>query len=106
MTTVWEKVKKNLVDSLNIAIDKTEEMTSIGRIKMEMLQIEHRLDEKYAELGKYVNNLILDEDEEVKLDPMILNLHKDITKLITQLRAKEKDLGRIKEEDGIDLDSY
>ena len=54
MTVIWDKIKKNVIDSLNLAIDKTEELTSVGRIKIEILQLEHRLDEKYAKMGKYV----------------------------------------------------
>lgn len=106
MTIMWDKIKRNLIESLNIAIDKTEEMTSVGRIKLEMLQLEHRLDEKFAELGKHVHNQLLMNPEHFSIDEQIVTMRKDIEELAAQLRKKEKELGRIKEENGIDLDAY
>ena len=65
MTSIWDKFKKGLVDSLNDAIDKTEELTSVGKIKLEILQVEHRLDEKYIELGRYVFNRLKENSEQL-----------------------------------------
>ncbi len=105
MTSIWDKFKKGLVDSLNDAIDKTEELTSVGKIKLEILQVEHRLDEKYIELGRYVFNRLKENSEQLPQDATIKKLRQEIRKLQTDLDAKERELGRIKEEDGIDFDS-
>ena len=104
MTVFWDKIKKNIINSLNEAIDKTEEVTSVGRIKLEILQLEHQLDEQYTELGKYIyKNFkilsgILNENESAT------ELKKAIDVLEKDLAQKEKELGRIREEDGINFD--
>lgn len=105
MTVFWDKIKKNIVDTLNEAIDKTDELTSVGRIKLEILQIEHRLDEEYTELGKYVYQYFKKYSENLPQSGKLLNAKKKIDELEKTLRSKEKELGRIREEDGIDFDS-
>jgi hypothetical protein len=104
MTVFWDKIKKNIINSLNEAIDKTEEVTSVGRIKLEMLQLEHQLDEQYTELGKYIyknfktfSGILKENENAIKLKKAIDGLEKDLAK-------KEKELGRIREEDGINFD--
>jgi uncharacterized protein Yka (UPF0111/DUF47 family) len=105
MTVLWDKIKKSVIDTLNEAIDKTEELTSVGRIKLEILQLEHRLDERYGELGKYVYQNLSEQPGILVLEGKISELKKVIDELKEQLRQKEKELGRIREEDGIDFDS-
>jgi hypothetical protein len=105
MTVLWDKIKKTVIDTLNEAIDKTEELTSVGRIKLEILQLEHRLDERYTELGKFVYQNLSEQSGILVPEGKILELKKAIDDLKEQLRQKEKELGRIREEDGVDFDS-
>ncbi len=105
MSLLWDKIKKNLVDSFSIAIDKTEELTSVGRLKLEILQLEHRLDEKYAQLGRYIYRKMAESPEDILSDSQLTELRKEVKELEAQLNEKEKELCRIKAEDGIDFDS-
>ncbi len=105
MTLVWDKIKKSVVNALSEAIDKTEELTSVGRIKLEILQLEHRLDEKYAELGKLVYQNLNEQSGIIVAESKISELKKIIDELRSQLQQKEKELGRIRQEDGVDLGS-
>ncbi len=105
MSLLWDKIKKNLVDSFSIAIDKTEELTSVGRLKLEILQLEHRLDEKYAQLGRYIYRKMAESPEDILSDSQLKELRKEVKELEAQLNEKEKELCRIKAEDGIDFDS-
>ncbi|OGB63888.1 MAG: hypothetical protein A2Y94_06100 [Caldithrix sp. RBG_13_44_9] len=105
MTVLWDKIKKSVIDTLNEAIDKTEELTSVGRIKLEILQLEHRLDEGYTELGKFVYQNLSEQPGVLVEEGKISELKKVIDELKEQLRKKEKELGRIREEDGVDFDS-
>lgn len=102
---MWNKIKKNFIESFNLALDKTEELTSVGRIKLEILQIQHKLDEKYAELGKTVFDRHLSNGTSLIIDGQIVSLKEKIEDLVKELDEKERELGRIKEEDGIDLGS-
>ena len=105
MTILWDKIKRNIIDSFNVALDKTEELTSIGRIKLEILQLEHRLDEKYSNLGKIVLAKLQNHSDYIDIDEQIISLKDELEKLQNQLNYKEKELGRIKEEDGINFDT-
>ena len=105
MTVLWDKIKKSVIDTLSEAIDKTEELTSVGRIKLEILQLEHRLDERYTELGKFVYKNFSEQPGILVLEGKVSELKKAIDELEKQLREKEKELGRIREEDGVDFDS-
>lgn len=105
MTLVWDKIKKSVVNALSEAIDKTEELTSVGRIKLEILQLEHRLDEQYAELGKLVYHNLTEQSSIIVEEGKISELKKTIDELKNQLQQKEKELGRIRQEDGVDFDS-
>ena len=104
MTVLWDKIKKNIINSLNEAIDKTEELTSVGRIKLEILQLEHQLDEQFTTLGKFIYKNIDKDFESLKSNKKLQDLKKAIGKLEKELSKKEKELGRIREEDGIDFD--
>lgn len=105
MTIIWEKIKKNIVETLNDAIDKTEELTSVGRIKLEILQLEHRIDEQFTELGKLVY-LRFSKNPDIQAPTgKVADIKKEIDDLEVKLREKEKELVRIREEDGIDFDS-
>jgi hypothetical protein len=104
MTILWDKIKRNIIDSFNIALDKTEELTSIGRIKLEILQIEHKLDEKYSDLGKLIFKRINIESDHILIDEEILGIKDKLSSLNDQLTKKEKELGRIKEQEGINFD--
>jgi hypothetical protein len=105
MTVVWEKIKKNIISTISETIDKTEELTSVGRIKLEILQFEHQLDEKYAEFGKLVYKNFSRMGEKTTQDKKYLGLKNNIDELEKKLREKEKELGHIREKDGIDFDS-
>ncbi len=105
MTELWDKIKKNVIDSLNLAIDKTEELTSVGRIKLEILHLEHRLDGKYVELGKVISEKLAEGEGTLCVDEKIREIHKQIESLKRELHEKESELGRIKSEEGIDFDS-
>lgn len=105
MTVLWDKIKKNIVETLNEAIDKTEEVTSVGRIKLEILRLEQSLDEEYTELGKYVHKKYPNISGKLSDDKKLASLNRKIKKLEEDISKKEKELCRIREEDGIDFDS-
>jgi hypothetical protein len=104
MTVFWDKIKKSFINTLNEAIDKTEEVTSVGRTKLEILQLEHQLDEQYTELGKFIYKNFKTFTGSLKENKKVVELKKAIDSLEKDLAKKEKELGRIREEDGINFD--
>ena len=103
--SLWENLKKGIVDGFQSASDKTSEYTKIGRIKIDVLGIKKEIEEKFVELGGRVyhnvsekNETCIDKDMEIgQLILQIQELEKELSEYDTELR-------RIKKDDGIDLD--
>ncbi len=103
MTIIWNKIKNSIIHTLNESLDKTEELTSIGRIKLEILRIEHQLDDQYAELGKYCYKYFSKMKNHLPSGEKFPDVKIKIDKLEKELSKKEKELGRIREKEGIDF---
>jgi len=57
--TLFEKIKKGLIDGFNAASDITSEYTKIGRIKIDILGVKKEIEEKMLELGGRVYDTVI-----------------------------------------------
>jgi hypothetical protein len=105
MTFVWNKIKQSIIHTFTDALDRTEELTSVGRKKLEILKLEHQLDDQYAEFGKYCYRNIPKLKGQLTSSKKLDELMQQIAELEKNLKQKEKELYRIREEEGIDFDS-
>lgn len=105
MTFVWSKIKQSIIHTFTDALDKTEELTSVGKKKLEILKLEHRLDDQYAEFGKYCYRNISKLKDQLTSSKKLAELMQQIDELEKSLTEREKELYRIREEEGIDFDS-
>ena len=98
--TLWEKVKKNLVEWYDAAYDKTDELARIGKKKIEMAGINRTIEKHLSELGGRVYELIeeLQKQTGIAQDEKVAALIEDIKRLEEQLHQKEKEIEQIKEE--------
>ena len=95
---LWEDVKKGLKDTVTYVTEKNEELTSTGKVKMDIAGLNRKKEKKLNELGKLVytkmskeDGLVLDSDEEVK------KVIGDIATFDKELMEKEKELKKIGE---------
>ncbi len=51
MGDLWEKIRKSVIDGVQIAAEKTEELTKLGKIKIEILNIKRKISKNFTELG-------------------------------------------------------
>lgn len=70
---IWSDVKKGFKDTVTYVSEKTEELTTLGRLKLDIAGINRKIDKKFNDLGKSVyskmekeEGLVLDSDEEIK----------------------------------------
>lgn len=105
MTLFWSKIKQSIIHTLTDALDKTEELTSVGKKKLEILKLEHRLDDQYVEFGKYCYRNVLKLKDQLTSSKKMAELIQQIAELEKDLKQKEKELYRFREEEGIDFDS-
>ncbi len=102
MTDLWEDIQKTIREGVTTIAEKTEELTKIGRAKVEILNIKRQIERQFTELGGKVYNLIAEEGSaRVASNPEVKEVIAEIQRLEKQLEVKRKeieDLSRGKEE--------
>ena len=93
MESLWDRVRKNLVDWYEVAYEKTDEIARIGKKKIEMSGINRTIEKQLSELGGRVFDLVTVEKVGGKIAQ-----DKKVKQLITQLKKLEEDL-KLKEEE-------
>ena len=98
--SLWEKVKKNLVEWYDVAYDKTDELARVGKKRIEMAGINRTIEKHLSELGGRVYELIEGQRNQTGIaqDEKVAALIEDIKRFEEQLHQKEKEIERIKEE--------
>lgn len=104
MSTLWEDIKKALKDGYITAAEKTEELTRIGKTKIDIASLKRQIDKKFNQLGGLTFQLVtgkkaidIARHEEVqKLAQEITQLEKEIKdneRKIEEIKAKERPQG-------------
>lgn len=58
MDTMWEKIKKGLRDGASVSMEKIEEFSKIGKLKIEEIAAKRKIERNYADIGERVFDLI------------------------------------------------
>lgn len=97
---IWSDVKKGIKDTVTYVSEKTEELTTIGRLKLDIAGINRKIDKKFNELGKNVyskmekeEGLVLDSDEEIK------TIIDEVAAMEKEKMEKEKELEEVKKKE-------
>lgn len=100
MDTLWEKVKKNLVEWYGVAYDKTDELARIGKKKVEVAGVNRAIEKHLAELGGRVYDLVTVEKRGgvIARDERVKVVIEEIRKLEEDLKAKEAEIEEIRKE--------
>lgn len=97
---LWEDIKKTVKEGVSIAAEKTEEYTKIGKIKVEILNINRNIDKTFTELGREVYTLITKgKKAELAKNAKVNELMTKIGELKASLKAKEAEIETIKKEE-------
>ncbi len=98
-TTIWEDIKKSVKQGFTVAAEKTEEYTKIGKLKVDILNVNRSLDKAFTELGREIYELAksgkkIDVTKNEKIQGGIAKIdeQKDV------LKAKEAEIETIKQE--------
>lgn len=91
MGDLWEKIRKSVIDGVQAAAEKTEELTKLGKIKIEILNIKRKISKNFTELGGITYEAIKESTtkEELKSDKVNAIIEK-LKELDSELEAKEK----------------
>jgi hypothetical protein len=58
MDTMWEKIKKGLKDGATLSMEKIEEYTKIGKLKVEELAAKRKITRNFVDIGERAFDLI------------------------------------------------
>lgn len=95
MESLWERVKKGFI----LAAERTDELTKIGKLKLDMAATHRKIKNQFEELGGRTYELVKSGKRKKPLtdDEHIANLIKNIQSLEKQLGKEEKALRKLKE---------
>lgn len=93
METLWEKVKKGFM----LAAERTDELTKIGKLKLDIVATHRKITRQFEELGGRTYELIKSgrRKKPVADDKDIAALVKEIQTLEEQLSEEEKELKKL-----------
>lgn len=92
MPTLWDDIAKTIKDGVTTVAEKTEELTKIGKIKVDIIGIKRNVEKNFAELGGKVYHLIVEEKESE------IASHKEVQEIINRIKDLEKKLQQKNEE--------
>lgn len=95
----FDDVLKTVKDGLDKLVDKTDQLTTIGRIKLDIMSVKRDIEKKFTDLGGRVYQLAVEQNEkEVLADGEVQNHFEKIKELQRRLTEKEKELEKAKQE--------
>jgi gas vesicle protein len=100
MDTLWNRVKKNLVDWYEMAYDKTDEMARIGKKKVEITGLNRSIEKHFSEMGGRVYDLIVEQGHrgnKTADDDVVQRLVAEVKELESRLQQKEDEIESIKD---------
>ncbi len=93
MADLWEDIQKTIREGMTTIAEKTEELTKIGRAKVEILNIKRQIERRFTELGGKVYHLIAEEGSaRVASNSEVKDLIAAIKQLEKQLEDKRKEI--------------
>ncbi|MFQ5606164.1 MAG: hypothetical protein ACE5HS_23075, partial [bacterium] len=63
MANLWDDIAKTIREGVDTVVEKTEELTKIGMIKMDIINIKRNVDKNFSELGGKVYHLLVEENK-------------------------------------------
>jgi len=100
MDTLWDKVKKNLVDWYGTAYEKTDELARIGKKKIEITGLNRAIERHLSELGGRVYDMIVEQGKSgvIAKDVRVKELIEEVQGLEEELKGKEAEIEAIRAE--------
>ncbi len=92
MANLWDDIAKTIREGVDTVVEKTEELTKIGKIKIDILNIKRNVQKNFSELGGRVYHLIIKEKKTA------ISADKEATEIIECIKILEKELDDKKSE--------
>lgn len=97
--TIWEKVRRGVVEGYHFAADKTDLYARVASRRMSILGLNRKIDRSYAELGEKTYNLLAaDGNAPVAADPAVREIVGRIRGSEEEMTLKEAEIEEIRQE--------
>nr|MEE4268968.1 hypothetical protein [Candidatus Krumholzibacteria bacterium] len=96
--SLWDEVKKNVVDIYSVTSDKTTEIAKVGTRRWDKFGISRDIERQFSELGNLVYTGIKDGKDQILEDPAVSVLMSRIEALEQELKKKEAEIESIQKE--------
>jgi len=91
MDTLWEKIRRGLRDGASLSVEKIEEYSRIGKLKLDELAAKRKIERHLADIGQCVFDLIEEGKQGKAADsPLVRNA-------VTNVKALREELSRIEQ---------
>ena len=100
MDSLWDKIKKSLVDSASVAAEKAEYLGKIGRARLDIAETRHAIRDRFADLGgvSYENLKSASAGSDLGQQDDVKQLVDTITLLEDELKKREDALSELRAE--------
>ena len=96
---MWEKIKKGLKDGAALSMEKIEEYTKLGKLKIEEFSAKRKIERNFVDIGERAFELITDgKGSETEKDILVCNAIENIKGLREELVDIEKRMQEVSEE--------
>jgi len=97
MANLWDDIAKTIREGVDTVVEKTEELTRIGRIKVDIINIKRNVEKNFSELGGRVYQLISKEKKTaISTDKEAKEIIECIKILERELDDKKSELAKVK----------
>jgi len=97
MSSLWDDIAKTIREGVDTVVEKTEEYTRIGRIKVDILNIKRNVEKNFTELGGKVYHLIVEENKtQIATNKEVKEIVECVKLLEKELEEKNKELEKVK----------
>lgn len=97
--SLFDEVKRNLVEWYGVAADKTGVAAKVGVRKYDIFGISRDIERQFSEIGDIVYSGIESDRSDILDDPVLLELIDKVRKLEKEMAAKQNEIADIKAAD-------
>jgi hypothetical protein len=94
----WEEVKKNVQKGVEVAAEKVSQYSRIGKLKMDQLILERRIEKNYTVMGLRVYEFIKDEKGDAVPVALVDEFIQEIDDAQVEIGNLDEEIAKIKEE--------
>jgi hypothetical protein len=97
MSKLWDDIAKNIREGIDTVVEKTEELTKMGKIKVDIINVKRNIEKNFSELGGRVYHIIVEENStKIAGDQEVKELIECIKILEKELDIKNEELNNVK----------